>query len=79
MSFRFAGIFALVIGLSNTTPVFADEASVKCVQEELNGLGYDAGSADGKMGGKSRRNVSTTLRQRIFEFRLGLAPFSLAG
>lgn len=54
MSFRFAGIFALVIGLSNTTPVFADEASVKCVQEELSALGYDAGGADGKMGAKSR-------------------------
>ena len=25
------------------------------------------------------RNVSTTLRQWVFEFRLGLAPFSLAG
>ena len=26
-----------------------------------------------------RRNVSTTLRQLVFEFRLGLAPFSWAG
>ena len=50
------GIRGLVVlcGVMICSPVLSDEASVKCVQEELNGLGYDAGSADGKMGGKSR-------------------------
>ncbi|MEO8683504.1 MAG: tetratricopeptide repeat protein [Devosia sp.] len=34
-------------------PSFADQAAVKCVQNELNALGYDAGPVDGSVGGRT--------------------------
>lgn len=47
-------IFAFAAGLAVALPAFSDEASVNCVQQQLNALGYEAGNADGKMGAKSR-------------------------
>jgi hypothetical protein len=49
-----AGI--VVAGLASATvPAFAQaHPGVRCVQEQLNILGFDAGTADGLMGGKTR-------------------------
>ena len=54
MIHRFTSVFAFSVGLAVALPALSDEASVKCVQEEFNALGYEAGTADGKMGAKSR-------------------------
>jgi pimeloyl-ACP methyl ester carboxylesterase len=72
------------------SPVFyaVDALNLLAAAPGIEALGIDAGAGAVKLDlskvhtiGHSQggRNVSTTLRQLVFEFRLGLAPFSWAG
>ena len=59
------------------------EAAAHRARMTLAGVAFTRAQAETLLAGGypvvAARNVSTTLRQWVFEFRLGLAPFSLAG
>jgi peptidoglycan hydrolase-like protein with peptidoglycan-binding domain len=57
-------------------PAFAASEAVRCVQHQLNALGYEAGPADGLFGGKTA-NASEAYRQDMSEANEGWRQVAL--
>ncbi len=57
----------------------AHPGGLECTNRNMADWDEARNKIEGEANTFASRNVSTTLRQLVFEFKLGLAPFSLAG